>query len=350
MTGTPGPPPRTKPGPAILQAALALLVLLAVASGPLAAPAAAAPAAAAPAPTEPAATVRDVILDTDIGDDIDDAFALALLLSSPELHVDFIATSFGDTPLRARLVGRFLRAAARTDIAVGAGPPTAPGARFSQSGWASAAPPAAAPDAVAAALHRLRAAPAGTVTLIALAPLTTVGAMIERDPGAFRRLARVVVMGGSIRRGYGRHAGETSSRPSDEYNVRCDPAGWRALLSSGVAIEIMPLDATEIALDAPRRKRLFAAASPLGPVLEALYREWARGNRWGTTPTLFDVVPVARLLRPSLCELVPLRIDVTGHGATRVVAGAPNASACLDVNRAAVLDLLEERLRRRQGR
>ena len=345
MSGMPGLPPCANPARAILQVARALLVLPAVASGPVTTPAATAPTAAAPAP---AAMVRDVILDTDIGDDIDDAFALALLLSSPELRVDFIATSFGDTPLRARLVERFLRGAGRTDIAVGAGPPTAPGARFSQSGWASAEPPVAAPDAVAATLRRLRAAPAGTVTLIALAPLTTVRAMIDRDSGAFRRLARVVVMGGSIRRGYGRHAGETSSRPSDEYNVRCDPAGWRALLSSGVAIEIMPLDATEIALDAPRRTRLFAA-KPLGPVLEALYREWAHGSPWGTTPTLFDVVPVARLLRPSVCAPVPLRIDVTGRGATHVVAGMPNASACLDVDRAAVLDLLDQRLRARQG-
>ena len=327
MTSGPGPVPRT------------LLVLLVVALG----------AVAAPAPAAPAPMVRDVILDTDIGDDIDDAFALALLLSSPELRVDLVATSFGDTPLRARLVERFLRAAGRADIAVVAGPPTSPGARFTQGRWASAEPPATFPDAVDAALHRLRAAPAGTVTLIALAPLTTVRAMIDRDPGAFRRLARVVVMGGSIRRGYGRHAGENSPQPSDEYNVRCDPAGWRALLSSGVAIEIMPLDATEIALDAPRRRRLFAAR-PLGPALEALYREWARGNPWGITPTLFDVVPVAHLLRPSLCRLVALRIDVTGSGATDIVAGAPNASACLDVDKVGVLDLLEQRVGFRQGR
>ena len=327
-------PPRTTARPAILRVALLLLVLLTVASGAVAAP---------------AAMVRDVILDTDIGDDVDDAFALALLLSSPELRVDGITASFGDTHLRVRLIERFLHAAGRADIAVGVGPPTAPGTRFTQAGWASAQPSAAAPDAVAMTLRRLRAAPAGTVTLIALAPLTTVGAMIDRDPGAFRRLARVVVMGGSIRRGYGPHAGETSPRPSDEYNVRCDPAGWRKLLSSGVAVEIMPLDATEIALDAARRQRLFAAR-PLGPVLQALYREWARGNPWGSTPTLFDVVPVARLLRPSICRLVPLRIDITDGGGTNVVAGVPNASACLDIDRAAVLDLLDERLRARQGR
>ena len=299
-------------------------------------------AVAAPAP----AAVREVILDTDIGDDIDDAFALALLLSSPELRLDGIVASFGDTGLRARLIERFLRAAGRTDIPVMVGPPTTPGTRFTQAEWASGQKlDVRFPDAVATTLDRLRATPPGRITLVALAPLTTVRAMIDRDPAAFRRLARVVVMAGSIHRGYGRHAGQTSPHPSVEYNARCDPAGLRALLASGVPVELMPLDATEVALDRAPRQRLFAPGARLGRVLQALYRQWARGNPWGSTPTLFDVVPVARLLRPSICALVPLRIDVTGRGMTEAVAGAANASACLDIDRPAVLGLLDARLR-----
>ncbi len=294
-----------------------------------------------------APAVREVILDTDVGDDIDDAFALALLLASPELHVDGIMASFGDTHLRARLAERFLRATGRTDIAVGAGPSTPPATRFTQRAWAYAQAGATIPDAVTASLDQLRTTPPGRITLIALAPLTTIGAMIDRDPKTFRRLAGVVLMGGSIHRGYGQHAGETSPHPSDEYNVRCDPAGLRKLLASGVAVTLMPLDATEIALDATRRTRLFAAGTPSTDVLQALYAQWVTGNPWGTTPTLFDVVPVAWLLRPSVCEPVPLRIEVGDGGTTRVVAGAPNASVCLDVDKTAVLDLLDARLRPR---
>ena len=48
-----------------------------------------------------------VILDTDIGDDIDDAFALALALRSPELQILGFTTTFGDTETRAKLLDRF---------------------------------------------------------------------------------------------------------------------------------------------------------------------------------------------------------------------------------------------------
>ena len=68
-----------------------------------------------------AASPQLVILDTDIGDDIDDAFALALALRSPELRLLGVTTEFGDTALRARLVDRYLKAVGHEDIPVLAG-------------------------------------------------------------------------------------------------------------------------------------------------------------------------------------------------------------------------------------
>ncbi len=59
-----------------------------------------------------------VIIDTDIGDDVDDAFALALALRSPELQILGITTTFGDTETRAKLVDRFLAEAGHGEIPV----------------------------------------------------------------------------------------------------------------------------------------------------------------------------------------------------------------------------------------
>ena len=66
--------------------------------------------------TPPQLAIQLAILDTDIGDDIDDAFALALVLRSPEIKLLGITTEYGDTELRARLVDRYLAAVGRTDI------------------------------------------------------------------------------------------------------------------------------------------------------------------------------------------------------------------------------------------
>src|SRR5881392_3886073 len=64
---------------------------------------------------------QKIIIDTDIGDDIDDAFAIALALRSPELQILGIATAFGDVEVRARILDRLLGEAGRADIPVAAG-------------------------------------------------------------------------------------------------------------------------------------------------------------------------------------------------------------------------------------
>src|SRR5215469_13457974 len=62
-----------------------------------------------------------VIIDTDIGDDIDDAFAIGLALQSPELKILGITTAWGNTPLRARLTERFLKETGHADVPVAVG-------------------------------------------------------------------------------------------------------------------------------------------------------------------------------------------------------------------------------------
>src|SRR6476469_7347333 len=77
-----------------------------------------------------------IILDTDIGDDIDDAFAIALALRSPELQILGISTTFGDTETRAKLVDRFLAEVGRPEIPVAAGIPSTPKGTFTQHRYA----------------------------------------------------------------------------------------------------------------------------------------------------------------------------------------------------------------------
>lgn len=62
-----------------------------------------------------------VILDTDIGTDIDDVWALVMLLNSPELDIKLIIPANGNTTYRAKIVAKFLEAAGRNDIPIGIG-------------------------------------------------------------------------------------------------------------------------------------------------------------------------------------------------------------------------------------
>ena len=75
-----------------------------------------------------------VILDTDIGGDIDDTWALAMMLKSPEFDVKLITSDSGNDVYRARLIAKLLEVAGRTDIPVGIGvkPGDKPGR---QSAW-----------------------------------------------------------------------------------------------------------------------------------------------------------------------------------------------------------------------
>jgi inosine-uridine nucleoside N-ribohydrolase len=284
------------------------------------------------------------IIDTDIGDDIDDAFAVALALRSPELHILGITTAFGDTELRAQLLDRYLGAIGRADIPVAAGVETPQNNVFTQAAYAHQAPAHKHQDAVAFLLDQIRAHP-GQITLIAIGPLFNVQAAIERDPATFRQLRRVVIMGGSIYRGYGDDMNGVPRPPEPEWNIKCDPAGARALLSAGIPVFVMPLDSTQIPLKTPAQGAIFSHGSPLTDQLTLLYHEWTGAGEL-RTPTLFDPVAVTYAIRPELCPATPMRLDVDDKGFTRPVEGAPNAQVCLKSDKDGFMTLLLERITR----
>jgi len=307
-------------------------VILAVAAVPLA------HSQAAPTNAGP----QLAIIDTDIGDDIDDAFAVALALRSPELHILGITTAYGDTELRARLLDRYLGAIGRADIPVATGVATPQNNVFTQAAYAHQAPERKHPDAVAFLLDQIRAHP-GQITLIAIGPLFNVQAAIERNSVTFRQLRRVVIMGGSIYRGYGDDKNGPPRPPEPEWNIKCDPAGARALLSAGVPVFVMPLDSTQIPLQTPAQGEIFSHGSALTDQLTLLYHQWTGASEW-RTPTLFDPVAVAYAIRPELCPAAPMRLQIDDKGFTRPMQGAPNAQDCLKSNVSGFMTLLLNRI------
>jgi purine nucleosidase len=270
-------------------------------------------------------TPEKIIIDTDIGDDVDDAFAVALALRSPELQILGITTTFGDTETRAKLLDRLLGETGHSDIPVGIGIHTQ-NTSFTQRAYAEAGHFARTthPQAVDFILDQIRKNP-GKITLVGIGPPVNIGALIDRDKETFRKLRRVVLMGGSIARGYGDLGYFPDRGPEPEWNIKNDIPSAQKLFASGVPISMMPLDSTQLKLDEVKRAIVFQAGTPLTDALTLLYHEWGQ-----ETPTLFDVMTIAYILNPALCPTKPLHISVDEKGLTRAGPGAPNAEVCLN--------------------
>ena len=287
-----------------------------------------------------------VVIDTDIGDDIDDAFAVGLALSSPDLHILGITSAWGDTSLRSHLLDRLLCETGRTVIPVATGIKTSSSATFTQARWAQRQPDEAHPEAAAFLLDQIKQHP-GEITLIALGPLTNIGAAIQHDPATFRQLRRIVLMGGSVRRGYDNLGydpdPQLDSRMIDaEYNIKSDVPAAQAVFASGVPLYVAPLDSTQIKLDGYRRDLIFSRSTNLTDALSLLYRQWAGGGE--REPTLYDVVPVAFAIDPKMCPMTPLNLAVDDKGYTREIPGKPNSFVCLRSGTDVFFDLFMPRL------
>lgn len=272
------------------------------------------------------AAAEKVIIDTDIGDDVDDAFALALAVKSPELEILGVTTTFGDTEARARIADRLLGEVGRADVPVLAGRATATKNPMSQRRYGDGGRLARAPhgDAVEFLLGQIRKYP-GEITLVAIGPLMNVGAAIDKDAATFRKLQRVVLMGGSVRRGYGDLGYTAPVAPMAEWNILNDVASAQKLFTAGVPLYVMPLDSTQLKLDEVKRAFLFSQGTAVTDALAVLYHLWGQ-----ETPTLFDPMAVAFAVRPELCPVTGLHIRVDEKGFTREEPGAVNAQVCLD--------------------
>ena len=266
-----------------------------------------------------------IIIDTDIGDDIDDAFAIALALRSPEIQILGVTTCFGDTEARAKIADRFLGESGRPDIPVFSGPPTHTTNVMNQKRYGDYTRFAKVShsNAVDFLLEQIRRYP-GEITLVAIGPLTNIGPLLDKDAETFRKLKRVVMMGGSIEHGYGGIYSTNPPPPQPEWNILNGIRSAQKLFESGVPLYVMPLDSTQLKFDEVKREYLFSHTNPQTDSLVILYHLWGQ-----QTPTLFDAMTIAYIAKPDLCPTQPMHIRVDEKGMTIPEPGKPNAQVCL---------------------
>ena len=118
----------------------------------------------------------------------------------------------------------------------------------------------------------------GEITLIAIGPLMNVGAAIDKDAATFRKLKRVVIMGGRFGAGMGIIGYNEHVPPMPEWNILNDVASAQKLFASGVPLYVMPLDSTQLKLDEVKRAFLFTRGTAVTDQLAILYHLWATGD------------------------------------------------------------------------
>jgi len=256
-----------------------------------------------------------VLLDTDIASDIDDAWALGLLVASPDVELMGVTITDGNTPGRAKVACKLLHVVGRDDVPVAAGRQTAPPNEYDyQFGWAedfTAKQPIATP-AADFIVDTLRKHP-GEITLVAVGPLQNVADALRKEPRLGQLASRIVLMSGSI----GPNA--WTPAPIAEWNVVRSTADAQLVYGAGLNLTTVPLDSTTyMRLKSEERARLEAAGTPLTRALESLYRLWLKDET--SRMTLHDQLAIAETLRPHVffnrCESMPILVDDKGF--TRV--------------------------------
>jgi inosine-uridine nucleoside N-ribohydrolase len=287
-----------------------------------------------------------VILDTDIGDDIDDTWALAMLLRSPELDLKLVVGDLGKTLYRAKLIARILQVAGRTDVAVGLGVGSRDG-DGGQAAWVKdydlkSYPGKVHEDGVGAIIDTIMKSPE-PVTLIAIGPTPNLKAALEREPKIATK-ARFVGMHGSVRKGY-----DGKPTPEPEYNVKTDVAACRKVFTAPWDMTITPLDTCGLVrLKGEKFKAVRDSSDPLAAAVIENYRLWARKDSkdaLDSSSILFDTVAVYLAFADALCRIETLGIRITDNGSTAIDESAKKMRVATEwKDMAAFEDLLVRRL------
>lgn len=296
-----------------------------------------------------------VILDTDIGTDVDDCLALAVVLGSPELQLEGITCVYGDVALRSRMVAKLLRLRGRDDVPLRLGA-ARPLLSLRDVYWAGhegeglltpADPEPIVPNehAVDFIIRTVLANP-GEMHLLAIGPLTNVALALLKAPRIAHELAHLTVMGGVLRGSAG------LDQPLAEHNFVCDPEAAHIVLSSGAPTTLVPLDVTtRVFIRRDGVQRLRGMGTPFHDAVAQQVELYPRFAKRGDT-FLHDPLAAAIMIEPELVSTEALQVDIETEGRLargvsfmrRMAERTPNVQVALAVNSARAEEFVMTRM------
>jgi len=273
---------------------------------------------------------RRIVLDTDMGSDVDDALCLALILASPELELVAVTTVGNEAHLRAQVARRLLDLACIESVPVFAGcrVPMLGGRGFNWFGLEGQGilepgrePQVESRHAVDSLLQLSRDEP--DFDLVAVGPMTNLAAALLLDPDFASRIRSLTIMGGHLRQvAYG---GKVFPAGVD-YNLCSDPEASYLVLRSGIPTTLICADVTLQTWIRPDDVDAIAAvATPFHRTLADAVRLWTPVQRriFGglgadmsepNAAFLHDPLTAAVLYAPELCSFETLEIEPAIEG------------------------------------
>ncbi len=265
--------------------------------------------------------VRNVILDTDICTDIDDAWALCMLLKCPELNLKMVSTTTGDARKRAQVVAKILDRNGRTDVPIAVGLYSAVNpVTNNEWKWAADYPLEKYPgkvfhngvDALIDMLDKTE-----DPTLICIGPLMNIMQLCLRRPDLCAK-TDFVAMSGII---YDPTIAECNIRTQISEAKAVYNAKWKSMT-------ITPLDTCwRVRLKGERYERLKTSDSPLVKTILENYRHW-RGKPDSTDETessiLFDTVAVYLAYTQENLKMQTFNIEIDDGG--HMLLGTPDGN------------------------
>ena len=223
-------------------------------------------------------TSLPILLDTDLGSDVDDALALGVVLAEPDaLELVAVTTVSGDTRGRARAAARLLGLAGRTQVEVCLGD-SAPLLRHDRFVWREIetagypdGPDARISDEPAPERIVRAAREHPGLELVAVGPLTNLARALALEPKLPELVGGVTLMGGHIRRVA---IGDFVCRPGIDYNLCSDPEASTAVLGAGFRTRLVTADVTLQTWMTEADHLALAGAGPVARVRAGLVDSW----------------------------------------------------------------------------
>ena len=258
-----------------------------------------------------------VLIDTDLGDDIDDALALAWALETPALDVVGVTTPFGNTNERARIGKKLLSMAGRADIPVYAGvcdtivkpvkpwsccqrTPDIDAPEFAPVNDAEGNNGEAAIDFIVDCAKKY----GKELTIVAIGPLGNIARAFQKDAAAMNGTKGIVIMGGCF---YGHFA---------EWNILCDAEAAKIVFEQAENLTCVGVDVTgKTKLTKAQTDRILAYETdvPWKKYLIELVGMWVAQSRDGL-PCLHDPLALSYLTNPEFLFMDQAIVEVETEG------------------------------------